>query len=224
MGNKAADSGGAIGVESSADITVSGASFTENIAESGNGGAIDASSSAPLTVNDAFFSRNHADNGYGGALYASGLNTVLKNVKFDDNTALYGGGIMNFGNMTIGGGSSFTNNKASAGGAVFTLGTLNLDTTEGNILFSGNKAEDASEGGADIYLNTGGSTVVNIRGDANVLAMDGGFPVRALSIKPAGIRLFSEKMQIIRFFGESLISRRGQRLFTRTTFWAGKIP
>lgn len=94
-----------------------------------------------------------------------------------------------------------------------------MDTTEGNILFSGNKAEDASEGGADIYLNTGGSTVVNIRGDANVLAMDGGFPVRALSIKPAGIRLFSEKMQIIRFFGESLISQRGLRLFTRTIFW-----
>lgn len=105
---------GAISVASGADITVSNASFTENVAENGNGGAVAASSSVPLTVNGASFSRNRADKGYGGALYASGLNTVLKNVKFDGNTALYGGGIMNFGNMTIGGGSSFTNNKASA--------------------------------------------------------------------------------------------------------------
>lgn len=222
LGNKAADSGGAIGVESGADITVSGASFTENIAESGNGGAIDASSSAPLTVNDAFFSRNHADNGYGGALYASGLNTVLKNVKFDDNTALYGGGIMNFGNMTIGGGSSFTNNKASAGGAVFTLGTLNLDTTEGNILFSGNKAEDASEGGADIYLNTGGSTVVNIRGDANVLAMDGGFSGSGVINKTGGNTLvFGENADNSLFRGEFNQSA-GTTLVYADNFLGGK--
>ena len=186
VGNRAADNGGAISVASGADITVSDASFTENVAENGNGGAVAASSSVPLTVNGASFSGNRADKGYGGALYASGLNTVLKNVKFDGNTALYGGGIMNFGNMTIGGGSSFTNNKASAGGAVFTLGTLNLDTTEGDILFSGNKAEDASEGGADIYLNTGGGTVVNIQGDANVLAMDGGFSGSGVINKTGG--------------------------------------
>ena len=222
VGNRAADNGGAISVASGADITVSDASFTENVAENGNGGAVAASSSVPLTVNGASFSRNRADKGYGGALYASGLNTVLKNVKFDGNTALYGGGIMNFGNMTIGGGSSFTNNKASAGGAVFTLGTLNLDTTEGDILFSGNKAEDASEGGADIYLNTGGGTVVNIQGDANVLAMDGGFSGSGVINKTGGNTLvFGENADNSLFRGEFNQSA-GTTLVYADNFFGGK--
>lgn len=222
VGNRAADNGGAISVASGADITVSNASFTENVAENGNGGAVAASSSVPLTVNGASFSRNRADKGYGGALYASGLNTVLKNVKFDGNTALYGGGIMNFGNMTIGGGSSFTNNKASAGGAVFTLGSLNLDTTEGDILFSGNKAEDASEGGADIYLNTGGGTVVNIQGDANVLAMDGGFSGSGVINKTGGNTLvFGENADNSLFRGEFNQSA-GTTLVYADNFFGGK--
>lgn len=222
VGNRAADNGGAISVASGADITVSDASFTENVAENGNGGAVAASSSVPLTVNGASFSGNRADKGYGGALYASGLNTVLKNVKFDGNTALYGGGIMNFGNMTIGGGSSFTNNKASAGGAVFTLGTLNLDTTEGDILFSGNKAEDASEGGADIYLNTGGGTVVNIQGDANVLAMDGGFSGSGVINKTGGNTLvFGENADNSLFRGEFNQSA-GTTLVYADNFFGGK--
>lgn len=222
VGNRAADNGGAVSVASGADITVSDASFTENVAENGNGGAVDASLSVPLTVNGASFSRNHADKGYGGALYASGLNTVLKNVKFDGNTALYGGGIMNFGNLTIGGGSSFTNNKASAGGAVFTLGTLNLDTTEGDILFSGNKAEDVSEGGADIYLNTGGGTVVNIQGDANVLAMDGGFSGSGVINKTGGNTLvFGENADNSLFRGEFNQSA-GTTLVYADNFFGGK--
>ncbi len=173
--NTAAQSGGAITTSSGVkEINVSNASFNNNTAAAGNGGAINAANSAPLNINGASFSQNRADNGYGGAIYAS-AGSVLKNISVDGNSASLGGGIMNFGTMTIQGNSSFTNNTAVAGGAVFTLGTLNLDTTDGNILFSGNKASDAGEGGADIYLNTDGSVNVNITGDTNTLSMDGGF-------------------------------------------------
>ena len=218
--NIAAANGGAVSAGSAARITVEGAAFNGNSSLSGNGGAVYAASGAGLSVNGAVFSQNHADNGYGGALYASG-DTVLKNVNFDGNSAVYGGGIMNFNNMVIGGNSSFTNNKASAGGAVFTLGTLTLDTAEGNILFRGNEASDVSEGGADIYLNTGGNVEVNIRGDANVLLMDGGFAGTGLINKTgANTLIFGENADNSLFHGEFIQSAGTTEIYA-DNFFAG---
>ena len=166
------DDGGAIYTESALNIS-GNSQFTGNKAAK-NGGAVFSSSGAALNVDRVSFSDNHADNGYGGALYSAG-SAELRNVSITGNSASLGGGIMNFGNMVIGGNSYFTDNKATAGGAIFTLGTLNLDTTDGNIVFKGNKATDGKEGGADIYLNTSGDVNVNIQGDGNILSMDGGF-------------------------------------------------
>ena len=172
--NTASGSGGAINLISGSSLSVSDVSFSNNTAQNGNGGAVNASSAAKVNIDGAEFRQNRADNGYGGALYASGT-SFLQNIRVDGNSAALGGGIINFGDMTIGGNSTFTNNRAEAGGAIFTLQRLTLDTSGGNISFLGNTATDTNEGGADIYLNTDGNTTVTIKGDGNVLEMDGGF-------------------------------------------------
>lgn len=216
--NNKADYGGAIyNAGTSKTLKIYDSRFSQNTSSS-SGGAIN--NGGTLEINNSVFDANRSSAYYGGALYASG-DTVLKNVNFDGNSAVYGGGIMNFNNMVIGGNSSFTNNKASAGGAVFTLGTLTLDTAEGNILFRGNEASDVSEGGADIYLNTGGNVEVNIRGDANVLLMDGGFAGTGLINKTgANTLIFGENADNSLFHGEFIQSAGTTEIYA-DNFFAG---
>lgn len=243
--NTAALGGGAIRAIYGANITVDGASFDNNGTQSGNGGAVDASSVTPLSVSNASFvqnytgkghggaiyasgttfidnasfSRNRTDNGYGGALYASG-ETVLKNVVFDGNTATYGGAVISFDSLAIGGNFSFTGNKAEAGGALFAEGKLTLDTSEGNILFSGNTAADTDEGGADVYLNSKETAVV-IEGDANTLSMDGGFAgVGSIDKNGANTLIFDQNADNRLFVGD-FTQTAGTTLVYADNFFGG---
>lgn len=168
--NNTASQGGAIYSNSSTDIY--DATFIGNIANSGHGGAVNANISNIINTE---FTNNRADNGQGGGLYSTGTNSILSSVLFDGNNAQYGGGIMNntTESMTIGGNSILRNNTAEAGGAIYNMGTLYLDTTAGDITFSGNTA---AQGGADIYNNdsTTNQPVINITGNANKISMNGG--------------------------------------------------
>lgn len=246
LGNTAARGGGAIQAIYGANVTVDGASFDNNGTQSGNGGAVNASSVTPLSVSNASFvqnytgkghggaiyasgttfidnasfSRNRTDNGYGGALYASG-ETVLQNVVFDGNTAIYGGAVISSDNLTIGGNSSFTGNKAEAGGALFAEGKLTLDTSEGDILFSGNTATNINEGGADVYLNNKETAVV-IEGDANTLSMDGGFAgVGSIDKNGANTLIFDQNADNRLFVGD-FTQTAGTTLVYADNFFGGK--
>ena len=107
------------------------------------GGAI--YNGSKLVLEDSDFSKNDAY--VGGAMFlAKGSDTTIKNSKFDSNTADFGGAVYTstaIKNVDISD-SEFTNNSALGAGAagVFYKGTLN------NVLFSGNKATDATDDGA----------------------------------------------------------------------------
>lgn len=199
-GNYAAvRNGGAID-QSNGTLTVNNTIFSQNHTDNaqGNGGAIHTSSDAKLTVNGTSFLENYADKGNGGALQTEG-ETILKNITASGNHALIGGAIMNMGSLTITGGSSFNNNQAETGGAVYTQNKLLLNTTDGNIIFSGNKALDSSKGGADIYTTQN----VSIEGSGNILSMDGGFAGKGLISKTGNNTLiFTENADNTLFKGD----------------------
>lgn len=220
-GNSAYTGGGAVSASGGAGLTISDTVFSNNETDTGNGGAIQTYSGTNLSLNHVDFSENHADVGQGGALYASGT-TTLEAVDFSGNTAQYGGAIMNTGDMTIGGGSSFTNNRAEAGGAIFTLGTLNLNTQDGNILFSGNTFTDTQEGGADIYLNADGTVHVNIEGDQNTLSMDGGFAGTGYIDKTGDNTLVFEESADNTFFSGTYTQTNGLTQVFADNFFAGQ--
>lgn len=166
------------------------------------------------------FKDNYAEIRDGGALYASG-ETVLQNVVFDGNTATYGGAVISSDNLTIGGNSSFIGNKAEAGGALFAEGKLTLDTSEGDILFSGNTATNINEGGADVYLNNKETAVV-IEGDANTLSMDGGFAgVGSIDKNGANTLIFDQNADNRLFVGD-FTQTAGTTLVYADNFFGGK--
>ena len=118
------------------------AQFTGNTAK-WNGGAI-ANFDGKLTVGqNSTFSGNKAgtdgseDDGMGGAIY---------NAKW-----------VGTPEVVIKGGTRFENNSATEkGGAIYNAGKLVLDTTAGDITFSGNTAKE----GADIYLAEGSTLTI----------------------------------------------------------------
>lgn len=137
-----------------------------NTSNSAKGGAVYNSSNKTLTVNQgSVFKNNHATQGNGGAIYNDGTLTVAQGSTFEGNSAQNGGAVYNASNknLTIYGDSTITNNIAtSEGGAVYNAGTLTLDTTNGDITFSGNMAN--TNVANDIYNNgtlkiSGGKTV-----------------------------------------------------------------
>ena len=220
-GNSAYRGGGAISASGSAELIVTDAAFSDNKTSTGNGGAIQIYSGTNLSLNNVDFSENRADSGQGGALYTAGTVT-LRAVDFSGNTAQYGGAIMNNGDMTIGGGASFVNNQAEAGGAIFTLGTLNLNTQDGDILFSGNTFTDTQEGGADIYLNASGTVHVNIEGDQNTLSMDGGFAGTGFIDKTGANTLVFKEITDNTFFLGTYTQTNGLTQVFADNFFAGQ--
>lgn len=146
---------------------------------------------------------------------------MLQNVVFDGNTATYGGAVISSDNLTIGGNSSFIGNKAEAGGALFAEGKLTLDTSEGDILFSGNTATNINEGGADVYLNNKETAVV-IEGDANTLSMDGGFAgVGSIDKNGANTLIFDQNADNRLFVGD-FTQTAGTTLVYADNFFGGK--
>lgn len=146
--------------------------YTNN-SNSAKGGAVYNGSDKTLTVNQgSVFNNNQATQGNGGAIYNDGTLTVAQGSTFEGNSAQNGGAVYNASNknLTIYGDSTITNNTAtSEGGAVYNAGTLTLDTTNGDITFSGNKAN--TNVANDIYnsgtLKISGGKVVSLGGGIN---------------------------------------------------------
>ena len=146
--------------------------YTNN-SNSAKGGAVYNGSDKTLTVNQgSVFKNNQATQGNGGAIYNDGTLTVAQGSTFEGNSAQNGGAVYNASNknLTIYGDSTITNNIAtSEGGAVYNAGTLTLDTTNGDITFSGNMAK--TNVANDIYnsgtLKISGGKVVSLGGGIN---------------------------------------------------------
>lgn len=209
--------GGAIS-QSNGTLTVSDTVFFQNHTDNteGGGGAIHTSANAQLTVSQTSFSQNYADKGNGGALQLEG-ETILNNVTAAGNHALMGGAVSNTGSLTITGGSSFNDNKAEIGGAIYTQNKLLLDTADGDITFSGNRALDASRGGADIYM----AQNVIIQGSDNTLSMDGGFAGTGLISKTGGNTLIFRENADNTLFKGDFFQSAGTTLVYADNFFGG---
>lgn len=167
------------------------------ITNAGAGGADGLTSgSAAAVINNgtgktyAFDIRNYTGNGNGGALINNGSLTVNSGSVFDHNQAQNGGAIYNDNGkeLTIKGIATITNNIAtSEGGAVYNAGTLTLDTTNGDITFSGNKAN--TNVANDIYnsgtLKISGGKTVSLGGGINNASQnkDGSIEVDGTTLK-----------------------------------------
>ena len=126
---------GAIFINSSATVTVSNCTFSNNSTKSGGGGIANVGT---LTVIDSTFSDNYGGQG-GGGIDNSGTLTV-SNSTFSGNSGT-GGGINNSGTLTVSN-STFSGNSGSA---IYNgSGTL----TVSNSIFSSNSGGGISNNGA----------------------------------------------------------------------------
>ncbi len=97
-GNEAYESGGALSIEDPGDedVWVIGASFTSNVARTGDGGAIAVTSNANLWLDLDSFDLNEASLGWGGAVAydpdSPGYNMEVTDCRFEENEADDGGG------------------------------------------------------------------------------------------------------------------------------------
>jgi len=130
-GNIATDNGGAINNDIGQTMTVTGCTFTDNTAIN-NGGAIDNVNT--MTVTGSTFTDNTAT-GSGGAIGSNGILNVYSST-FTGNYATFGGAIINFKTFNASG-SNFTGNSAGSGGAIYTQGT---PVTISSSTFSSNTA------------------------------------------------------------------------------------
>ncbi len=162
--NSSGTRGGAI-YNGDTDITINGkGEFSGNSSKSG--GAVynlDASGNTKFTTGTGTTFTDNKATGNGGAIANfDGTVNVGENNNFSGNTAQTGGAIYNSNWQktavtNISGGTTFSNNEASEkGGAIYNSGSVNLDTTAGNINFTNNKSAD----GADIYLDGENSELI----------------------------------------------------------------
>ncbi|MCL2538634.1 MAG: autotransporter outer membrane beta-barrel domain-containing protein [Alphaproteobacteria bacterium] len=175
--NSTAIYGGAIFDESLGTTNITSSTFDQNSSGTMGGALFSYNVNKTVNISDSLFTNNYTTgaSGMGGAII--NYNTVKLNIDttgFDNNSAFQGGAIYNMGTATlnIAGGTSFTNNTADSGGAIYNHlnGVINLDSTNDNIVFSGNTA---ITNGADIYMD-GATSVMNIIGTANTVSLDGG--------------------------------------------------
>ncbi len=160
--------GGALYISRKADVTIDGATFTEN--KSGNqGGAIYSTGASTVTVRNSIFTKN-VSGGNGGAIYAyEGTVLTAEKTQFTENKttdATYGGGALYVSGSTAAiTECSFSKNIASKqsttkedafGGAMYI--TAKSTVTVNKSSFSENTAED--KGGA-IYLTSEAKATVS---------------------------------------------------------------
>lgn len=161
-------------------------------------------------------SKNHQ----GGAMFidsgASFTKTASEKMVFSTNQAVNGGAIYAVKNLTIGGNTLFQGNRASnLGGAVYmegsNVGTVTLDATGGDIVFTNN---NDSNGSNSIYLNQRKELLIS--GSGNVFFDD---PVKAdiTSTNVAGNTLTKNGNGIVQFQGNSTLS--DDRTTTSNTGW-----
>ena len=168
--DKEQNRGGALLLE--APYYLAGGSVFEGTQAAESGGAVYADSKGrirgegPLT-----FSGNNARDGGAVYLEASENNVFASGTSFTGNRSDGSGGALYISDgsvLEIAGGSSFTGNAAGEkGGAIYNSGTLVLDTTDGDITFTDNKAGGK---GNDIHLGQSQSNapLITITGTQSV--------------------------------------------------------
>ncbi len=226
--DKEQNRGGALLLE--APYYLAGGSVFEGTQAAESGGAVYADSKGrirgegPLT-----FSGNNARDGGAVYLEASENNVFASGTSFTGNRSDGSGGALYISDgsvLEIAGGSSFTGNAAGKkGGAIYNSGTLVLDTTDGDITFTDNKAGGK---GNDIHLGqsqtkaplititgthsvtlTGGLTMDSTRYNAD--ALDGEAP--SIEYFKESLTTFSkENLQGNLSLGGSLTSGRYNKL------------
>jgi CSLREA domain-containing protein len=158
-------SGGAIEVNSNANLNVTGCTFVGNNSVDA-GGAIYAAGVGTLTVTNSTFSSNFANGQNGGAIWSAKETTNISNSTFITNRAVGEGGAifnrgdtLNVSNSTFD--RNFTTGSVGGGGAIGNEGgTANV----ANSTFSGNYTAGGKGGGAIYnytfaYLNVTNSTL-----------------------------------------------------------------
>lgn len=173
--DKEQNRGGALLLE--APYYLAGGSVFEGTQAAESGGAVYADSKGrirgegPLT-----FSGNNARDGGAVYLEASENNVFAYGTSFTGNRSDGSGGALYISDgsvLEIAGGSSFTGNAAGEkGGAIYNSGTLVLDTTDGDITFTDNKAGGK---GNDIHLGQSQSNapLITITGTHSVTLTGG---------------------------------------------------
>lgn len=173
--DKEQNRGGALLLE--APYYLAGGSVFEGTQAAESGGAVYADSKGrirgegPLT-----FSGNNARDGGAVYLEASENNVFASGTSFTGNRSDGSGGALYISDgsvLEIAGGSSFTGNAAGEkGGAIYNSGTLVLDTTDGDITFTDNKAGGK---GNDIHLGQSQSNapLITITGTHSVTLTGG---------------------------------------------------
>lgn len=173
--DKEQNRGGALLLE--APYYLAGGSVFEGTQAAESGGAVYADSKGrirgegPLT-----FSGNSARDGGAVYLEASENNVFASGTSFTGNRSDGSGGALYISDgsvLEIAGGSSFTGNAAGEkGGAIYNSGTLVLDTTDGDITFTDNKAGGK---GNDIHLGQSQSNapLITITGTHSVTLTGG---------------------------------------------------
>lgn len=120
----------------------------------------------------------HNNSSNTGTIYHQrGTLTLNSGSELADNYAATGGAVYvaDKSILNLRGRSSFTGNEAeNDGGAIYSFGTLNLDTSEGNIVFKGNRVGNiyndistASVGSTPAEINISGPGTVEIWGGIN---------------------------------------------------------
>jgi len=147
------------------EITTIEGTFSENEANY-SGGAIEIAAGTIGTIQNSSFT-NNSSVANGGAIDVSSGTTInsITGTSFSENAAKGGGAINNQG--TIGSiNGDFTGNTAEYyGGAISNMGTLTLDSTQKDIIFSGNTVTTGISGlhiGADVA--TFANSTLNIAG------------------------------------------------------------
>ena len=180
-GNQAVESGGALYISEGSKLTIQGgASFTGNTAGEKGGAVYVQSDGSIINKGPLTFSGNSAQDGGAVYLESPGSNSSSKSLasgtSFTGNTGTGSGGALYISEgsyLTLYGGSSFTGNTAGdKGGAIYNSGTLVLDTTDGDITFTDNKAGGK---GNDIHLGQGQvkAPLITITGTHSVILAGG---------------------------------------------------
>jgi predicted outer membrane repeat protein len=150
--------GGGISTEEGSTLTVSGGTFTGNVAS--DGGGISAQDGSTVSVSGSTFDENQVgDPGAGGAIFATNnTNLTVVNSSFTENSSADSGGAIWFGQIALPStspelivqSSTFIGNECGfSGGAIQSVGTA---AQISDSLFSGNKTTGTflsiSQGGA----------------------------------------------------------------------------
>ena len=139
---------------SSSRPTVTGCSFTDNLADVYGGGMYNSNSSRP-TVSNCTFSGNSASRG-GGMYNTEYSSSTVTGCTFTDNWASYGGGMSNVSSSPTVTGCTFTGNLAYSSGGM--LNSANSVPIVSNCTFTDNWAYTAGGGMRNSQSNP---TVIN---------------------------------------------------------------